>query len=40
MLAVTAAVVWLLVVLPSGALVLAFAAVVTTLIALRRKVHP
>lgn len=40
MLAVTAAIVWLLVVLPSGALVLAFAAVVTTLIALRRKVHP
>ena len=40
MLAVTTAVVWLLVVLPSGALVLAFAAVVTTLIAWRRKVHP
>ncbi len=40
MLAVTTAVVWLLVVLPSGALVLAFAAVVTTLIAGRRKVHP
>ncbi|GAA1728450.1 hypothetical protein [Microcella frigidaquae] len=39
MLAVTTAVVWLLVVLPSGALVLAFAAVVTTLIAVRRKVH-
>lgn len=39
MLAVTAAIVWLLIVLPSGALVLAFAAVVTTLIALRRKVH-
>lgn len=40
MLAVTAAIVWLLVVLPSGALVLAFVAVATTLIALRRKVHP
>ncbi len=40
MLAVTAAIVWLLVVLPSGALILAFVAVATTLIALRRKVHP
>lgn len=40
MLAVTAAIVWLLVVLPTGALVLAFVAVATTIIALRRKVHP
>jgi len=40
MLAVTAAIVWLLIVLPSGALVLAFVAVATTLLALRRKVHP
>jgi len=39
MLAVCAAIVWWLIVLPSGALVLAFAAVATTLIALRRKVH-
>jgi len=37
MLAVCAAIVWWLIVLPSGALVLAFAAVATTLIALRRK---
>jgi len=40
MLAVTGAIVWLLVVLPSGALVLAFVAVATTILALRRKVHP
>jgi MFS family permease len=40
MLAATAAIVWLLVVLPSGALVLAFVAVATTILALRRKVHP
>lgn len=40
MLAMTAAIVWLLVVLPSGGLVLAFAGVATTLIAHRRKVHP
>lgn len=39
MLAVTAAIVWWLVVLPSGALVLAFVAVATTILALRRKVH-
>lgn len=39
MLAVTAAIVWVLVVLPSGALVLAFVAVATTILALRRKVR-
>ena len=37
MLAITAAIVWLLIVLPSGALVLAFVAVATTILALRRK---
>lgn len=40
MLAVTVAIGWLLIVLPSGALALAFVGVTTTLIALRRKVHP
>lgn len=39
MLAVTAAIVWWLIVLPSGALVLAFVAVVTTILAPRRKVR-
>ncbi len=37
MLAITAAIVWWLIVLPSGALVLAFVAVATTILALRRK---
>lgn len=40
MLSITAAIVWVLVVLPSGALVLAFVAVVTTILALRRKARP
>lgn len=40
MLAVTSAIVWLLIVLPSGALVLAFGAVATTIVAARRKVYP
>lgn len=39
MLAISAAIVWWLIVLPSGALVLAFAAVATTVFALRRKVR-
>ncbi|OYX52860.1 MAG: hypothetical protein B7Y93_08600, partial [Micrococcales bacterium 32-70-13] len=39
MLAVTAAIVWVLIVLPSGALVLAFVAVAATILALRRKVR-
>jgi len=39
MLAVSAAIVWWLIALPSGALVLAFVSVATTLIALRRKVR-
>ncbi|WP_439565292.1 hypothetical protein [Microcella sp.] len=39
MLAITAAIVWWLIVLPSGALVLAFVAVATTILALRRKVR-
>ena len=39
MLAITAAIVWVLVVLPSGALVLAFVAVASTILALRRKVR-
>ncbi|MFN4000560.1 hypothetical protein [Microcella sp.] len=37
MLSITAVIVWWLVVLPSGALVLAFVAVATTILALRRK---
>ncbi len=37
MLAITSAIVWWLIVLPSGALVLAFVAVATTILALRRK---
>lgn len=37
MLAVSAAIVWVLIVLPSGALVLAFVAVSTTFVALRRR---
>lgn len=40
MLAVTTAIAWWLIVLPSGALVLAFVAVATTVIALRRKARP
>ena len=39
MLAVSAAIVWILIVLPSGALVLAFVAIATTIFALRRKVR-
>lgn len=39
MLAISAAIVWWLIVLPSGALVLAFVAVATTIFALRRKVR-
>jgi len=39
MLAVSAAIVWVLIVMPSGALPLAFVAVATTIFALRRKVH-
>ncbi|MDO9589730.1 MAG: hypothetical protein Q7J04_01130 [Microcella sp.] len=39
MLGTTAALVWLLVIVPTGALPLAFIAVITTLIALRRKVR-
>jgi hypothetical protein len=39
MLAISAAIVWWLIVVPSGGLVLAFVAVATTLIARRRKVR-